>query len=1152
MSWIRVLLWLLPRRLRSSWGLVAVTSFGVLAAVTLMAVGAIYSRALAEGGLRHTLASTSPTVLNAWVTVQNRPLGPSDYQRLRPTIEEIAQRRVGYMLWDTQRFGRSQPNLPLVMTLDGSTPAFDAPLGRPFFVTNFEAHARILKGRWPQAAPVLHDKGLDMEVVVGQRVASSMGLKVGSQMYLIPFRADPSERITLTVMGVAEPIDPHEEYWMGLSSAYFSMQDYNERLLVPIYIPEETFFGGLGARYPSMVGDYGWLFFLDTSILTASKVKPTRDAIIGLETDINKRFPRSLVLSGLKNTLADYQRDLTLARVPLFLFISLVVVVILYFLSLTMGAVARTRSDEASLLRSRGASMLQVSGLLALGEGMVVLLAMALGPFLALGIVRYLLMKTINPAGEGGALSVGLSADMFVMGAIGGILSLGALMASGVGLARLGMVEFLRIRARPPAVPILQRYYVDLLVLAGVGLVWWQIYNRGGFVERDVSSGALEWDKSLVFGPVLALLAAAFLVLRLLPLLVKAAAWAASLLAPAWVSFTLVRVARDPMPHSSLAIILMMAAALGVFGATFQASLSRSQREQALYDTGGDLVISAHAFSYSVQDNLADTPGVEAVSPISRESVTLLDGFPGSSTALVAVDPYTLPYTTWFRDDFSPAGKGIRDLLKALDPSQADGGMTPGDGRGSIPLPVDAESVGIWVKANSPNQGGFQQKLNLWMRLSDAEGRYRTLFLGDLSSTPSPSQGGRGEADKGWAYLEAQLPADQAGVKPPFSLVSIFFSVGSLARLQPGSISLDDVTVKKAEGKDSIPSTALRAGPSISSISSPRPPTTNPNPAGGIVVEGFEEPGSWVPLPNSGPDPDLVTQGRSPQAAHSGLGGLTFFWQGEGGTQRGILIPPGPFPLPAIGGPGFYVGQELRIKSGKQAVPLVVKEVTDYFPTIYPSSQTFLLVSLEDYKQYNERIGEGILKSPAEFWVSVDETGQRGQTILSVKERLPIFALVRDRDAAVDLAQRDPLSGGGWNGLTILSISALTVVVVLALGTYAAVLVYTGRVDLTVVRALGLTGRQLLLSLTLERVVVAVLGIAAGSAIGIWLGRWVLGFLDITSTGHPVVPPMIVTVNASLIALVIVDLVAAIAVAILFASLSASRLRASDILRTGG
>jgi len=56
MNWIGSLFWILPRRLRSSWALLAITGFGVLAAVTLMSLGAIYTRALAEAGLQQRKA----------------------------------------------------------------------------------------------------------------------------------------------------------------------------------------------------------------------------------------------------------------------------------------------------------------------------------------------------------------------------------------------------------------------------------------------------------------------------------------------------------------------------------------------------------------------------------------------------------------------------------------------------------------------------------------------------------------------------------------------------------------------------------------------------------------------------------------------------------------------------------------------------------------------------------------------------------------------------------------------------------------------------------------------------------------------------------------------------------------------------------------
>ncbi len=149
------------------------------------------------------------------------------------------------------------------------------------------------------------------------------------------------------------------------------------------------------------------------------------------------------------------------------------------------------------------------------------------------------------------------------------------------------------------------------------------------------------------------------------------------------------------------------------------------------------------------------------------------------------------------------------------------------------------------------------------------------------------------------------------------------------------------------------------------------------------------------------------------------------------------------------------------------------------------------------------------------------------------------------------MTRRNPLAGGGWNGLTILGLSAVTVAVVLTLAMHAAVAIHTSRVDLTVARALGFSRAQIFLSLGLERLLVAVLGLGAGGAIGFGLGRWVLGFLDITASGRPVLPPMDVSVQGWLAALVFAGLAAASLLSLLFATMVARRLRVPDILRTG-
>ena len=1118
MSWTALFYWLLRRRIRSTWPLLVITSFGIVSAVTLMAVGAGYSRVLAEGGLRHTLASTSPRVLNVHLITQNRPIGAADYTQLRSAVEGIAESRLGYMIRSMGRYGIVQGSIRLRTVPSDGPPSLDAPIGRPFFLTGFQEHSSLVAGRWPVGPPVISDDGISIEAVLGRVSARQMGISVGSQVDLYPFINDESQRISVTITGTADPNDPSEEYWMNGPSSYFVTRDDGGPILLPIYVTEETFFDGVAAKYPSMVGDFTWFLFLDTTVLKSSLVGPTQDAIKRLETDVNRQFPRSLVLTGLKPALKEYRQALTLARVPIFVFISLVVLVVIYFLIMVMGMLARSQTDESGILRSRGASILQVSGILAVSEGIIVLASMIMGPFLALLIVRFLLAPTVNPVGGTGSIPVVLSSDMFLMGAIGGVLSLIVLLASSFNRARLGIVESLRSRARPPTLPLLQRYYIDILVLFVLGFLLWEIRGREGFLTRDLASGEVKVDFLLLFGPAVVLVVVAVVVLRVLPLVVRLMSWSADRLAPAWVSFPLARFARDPLPHGSLVIILALAAALGVFGASFQPTLSVSQTHQALYSGGGDLSMSGPSLSSRDAKTLEEHEAIRTFSPIVRESVTLLDVLPGDSATLMAVDPKVLPDIVWFREDF--AGKSLSELMELLRPVSL-----PSSSFGSgILVPGDATRIGVWVDLTGLNSGTVVSDLNLWTRIYTSQGIFHNLFLGEVSKArtglSARKVSGDG-AESGWTYFEEEVKDTVNPSGEPLRLVSFYLSRKSFARTPPGTISLDDVTVK---------------GPS--------------SPPGGLVVEDFESSGGWAPLVNQGQAPDVVE--RATTAARSGNAGLRFTWEETfKDAPRGVVVPPDPFPLPAIGGPNFSVGQIVRVKAGRKLVPVVIRGTTDYFPTLNALTRPFMIVPLEPYKQYVRRTSLERVKEPNAFWASVQGDADRVQVVASLHEGIGAFVSIKDRDLLVETARRNPLAGGGWNGLTFLSMTAITVAVLLTLVIHSLVAIHTGRVDLAVARTLGFSRLQLALSLALERGLTAIFGLVVGSVVGIWLSRWVLGFMDIDARGRPIIPPMVLEVQDGLVVGALGGLIAATLLGLLVAVVFVRRLNVPDVLRTG-
>ena len=1113
MQLLSLVFWLLRRRLRNSWLLLAVTSFGILASVTIMSTGALYSRALGEAGLRHFVASFSPEVHNGQITAQNRPLGRADYLPLEALVEVSSTGRLGEMLRSTERFGRTQLNLTLLTT--PTSPVLGSPEGRPFFLTGFEEHSDLTQGRWPKSGTFQDSDGQgDIEIVLGFETSRKLSYFVGDRIFLVPRRGSP-ERIPLKVVGVAEPIDANEEYWMD-APIYFDLVPIAESVVVPIFMNEDDFFEGIGARYPSLVGDFGFFLFLDAGYLTANNADDVKEQVQGVETDLNKVYPRTLMLSRLGLTVDEFNRALTLAKIPLYLYLSLVVVVVLYFLALITGTLGRSQAEEAGLLRSRGASVLQVSGVLAMAEVVVVLIAMLGGPFLAWAIVKTLLLDTINPGGEFATpIPLGLAGDMFWMGALGGVFALGILLITAAGHARLGTLESLLARTRPPSVSFLHRYYLDILAVLTVAVIWFQIRGRGGFVAEELSSQGLNVDPTLILGPVLGLFAAAVLLLRALPLVVLLLAWVGARAGAAWFQLALLRLARDPIPHGALAVILMLAAALGVFGATFQSSLSQGQSDQARYKVGGDMVVRGPALPASAPEKLDKITGVTSVSAILRDSVTLLDGSTlGKSVDVLAVDTRSLSETAFFRDDFFPGGlPAVSRLLRPIpNPSSLAGT--------GILLPEDTVSMGVWVDSSSLFEKNLQFGVNMWARVMTADGIYRTFSMGDIMEKEGPDATNVKAVDGRWRLLTGDLPT-LGQIAKPFELVSVFFSTTPSNRLSDGVLNLDDITA---------------FGPSSGQE--------------GVLIEGFEGLVPWVALANQGVAPDTIQ--RNDTSARNGGAGLQFSWTTPiSNGQRGVHIPPGPFPIPAIGGPDFQVGQQVRMKLGNLAVPLQIVGVVSHFPTLIPDRKPFFLTDLTGVTEYARRLPMSYLKDPAEMWMALDPDADRGQVAAAAGELMPGLISVRDSAAVASLAERNPLAGGGWNGLTIFSMAAIGIAVLLTLTVHALVSIRMGRMDLAVTRVLGFSRRQIFLSLATERLIISVLGIAAGAGMGYWPGLEVLELVDLTPQGSYPVPPLSPSVQGWLMAGVLAGLFMVSTLSVAFAAVAAMRLNTAEVLRGG-
>ena len=1084
--------------------LTAATALGILAAVVLLSATALYSRVLAEAGVRHALFSEPPGGLNVQILSENRSLAPGDYEQLQQVFESSIDQRLGELVTHFERFGRTQAGMPVTTRPDQRPPPVVTLAGRPFFMTGFADHAELVQGTWPREPGTMGPDGVVLQAVVGQSVANDQRYEIGDRIYITPFRSSPEERIMLDIVGLVIPADPRDEFWMGYPSQ-FTLQNVGETLVVPLYVTEQDFRNVLGTRFATVTGDFGYNVFVEPSRITAQDVNRTQEAMELLEIDLNKFYPRSFVFSRLELTLDRYERDLTLARVPVYVFVSLVIIIILYFLILITGILGRSQEEELGLLRSRGGSIMQVCGVLLLPDVLLAAVAVVVGPLLAWLIVRYAMLPSFAVLG-GGPIEVVLLGDMFWMGAIGAALAVVVLAFSAAARARAGVADASAGRSRPPGVSFLQRYYLDVVAVLGVGLVWWQFVESEGFLTRSLETRGLQLDPALILGPVLGLLVAALVLLRVLPWVVRVVVWLCMRAGPAWSSFGMARVARDPVLPSSLAVLLMLSAALGVFGATFQSSLSSSQRDQALYRVGGDVVISGPGVRESLVDQVRQVPGVVAATPVLQDTVGFASGRAAFRGLLMAADPQALARSAWFRDDFS-----VSTLAQLTDRISS----RPVEGPVGVSLPDGVERVGVWLDTGALREVELAATINVWAKVLDDAGIYRNVSLGGFL--------GKGDGEQeDWRLFAGDFSERMIEMDTGWRLTSIFLTTSSFASVSAGGVNLDDITA---------------FGSSL--------------PEEGIVVESFEETGRWATLNTSIGVPDVAE--LSSAAARSGPAGLAFFWtEPFGGRQRGVHLPPVDLPIPALGGGGFSLGEELWIKHGQSYIPIQIVGVTDLFPRVPNVDRPFVIMDLDTYFTYRKVLPlASSAPDSSQVWLSLDPSLDRQVVIADIESELPPLVSVVDRSAAAERASRNPLAGGGWNGLTGLGIGAMGLVVGIASLLHGVAAARAARVDMAVAIALGLSRRQLLLTLLAEKWLTAGAAIVAGAAIGYWPGLQLIRMLDLTPGGSVPVPPLVPEIHGLLLAVVLAVLAASVVGSALFSAVLARRDRPADVLRMG-
>ena len=1085
---------MVARRSLANWRLLSSVVIGVVLASTIMAGTVIYFDSLRDLALESALSRHDPVDLDIIVKTSKGPTGPGESAAVRGFMEGEYERLIGWLLDGTVRGGRTAT---FFMTPPGEEAVAGDDNARTYFhfLENVEEHVEILPGgRMPAGLMDVSPDGgpVSLEAAVPEEVASELGLTVGSRLSAIPHWVDATPFASVTVSGIFRRADPGHPIWR-LDDEVFHTFSSGSFVAVPLLVSEDTLLRGLGGAFADMDTTYGWMLMVDHERLRANNATDALWSVIGLQRSASRTFVTYRQVTDLDDALADYDERLLFTKLQMFVVLILIAVVVLYYVVTLSSLVAEQRKNEISLLQGRGATERQVLTVFVL-EGLTIsVLAIAIAPFLAalaISVLGY--TPAFSDLSGGALLPVTLTRGAFIMSAIGGALSFGALMIPAFEASRSPMSRDRQEMARPSRLSFFQRYYLDVMLLVVSIVLFRQLTEQGSLAATNLL-GEVAVNQLLLAVPAITLVAAAMVLLRLFPVVMNLASrLLARHLAPGLV-MGLWQMSRNPTHYARLALLLILMAGLGIFAASFGGTLKRSFTERVLYSAGSDIRLNNVSLnnrgpSRPLARQYEEMDEVIAAAPVLRAVGSHLGMIGGDTTFdVLAVDTERFEGVAWFREDFSddPLAEvmsrvraGMSHVGAGLKPapteSHQEGQTLPLPG---IALPDNARAIQVLLKSDRP-----YPSVGVGARLRDANGRYFTYGLGFLESS-------------NWRLYSAELfeggsPRFRLFPTRPFTLVSIGVGETDVERgLRPGSVLIDTVRVRLSNGEIE-------------------------------VLDNFRDVEGWNVLQESA----FANQdrARASEVSARGDGSLMFAWSsGRALVTRGVSPGPEPEPVPVVVSASFMrefghaIGDEVKMSVSGRRLTVELVDTVDFFPTLDSYNDRFVVADLETVRAYTNLGMSRAEISANEMWLRTDAVGDEREALLEEFREGSPFQAGRVIDTVEDLAvaQIDPLVLAGWRALLLIAFGAILVLSSLGFLVHAYISFRNRELQFALMRTMGFTTRQLVSLMWLEQALVIAVGMALGTWMGGRLGETVMPFLGHDERGGQVLPPFVIEVG---------------------------------------
>jgi ABC-type lipoprotein release transport system permease subunit len=1116
---------------------------GVFLAVTILSGSVVYTNALKDLAVQDALRPLDGSDVDLLITADFGPIDETSIQVLQQTVASQIDPTVAGFGEFLGFAGRSETFLVAgdVGLGEGNAPPDPNNNRRAWLATAgaFVQHVDVVSGSMPPEhqlgdVPIVGEPDVVLiPAIVSEQGLAQLQAEVGDTFLIYPTWLSARESITVRIDGVYRRSEPDSEFWRLYDEG---LKDQSKIIQSIGLLTDDNAFTDISSRsLTRMQGSFGWLYGMEFESLTPTQGRDLVNRLSAADRSLSARLDNYSQKTELPNLIGEVTRSVGINTVPMTVVMILVVIVVLYYVSVLGLLLVEAQATEIGLLTSRGATSMQVLVVYVIETAALSVVAAIAAPFIALGAVSLIgVLPWFTDLNGGDPLPVRLTASTFQMAGIGGILILLALFIPALKAARSGLVNYLRSLARPPAINLIQRYYLDLVFLAVVVYLFSQLSSKGSFVANDLL-GETKVDELILAVPALVMLAVAVVVVRLFPLSMGLLAHLASMpgvsrVTPSALVLGLWEMARNPAHHARFSLLLMLTAGLGVFASSFNSTLERNVEERILYETGADVRMTNlrplyEGPSTSVKSEADANSAVEASSMVMRNLASALDVQRANTFSFLAVNTDEISDVGWLRDDFDIKPDG--DLLAQI----------AGNGFPGLAIPPDTESLIVRIRPSRIPSGISLVAI----RARDANGRYFTIDAGIFAGN---QLGGGGSAVV--RSFEGRICTTAAGewcdMTSPLVGTSGEFE-GEFEPVQP--VEILSMGIAR--------SSRFRFGGSLDPAAVDFDSITAVNSAGGrTVLEAFDDVSNWHVIRTSpASSGDVLSTVEANGQTDSGVARFTYT-RITSQEFRGIAFGEDPGPAPVLINDAFLdvykmdVGDRTTVSFGLVPIDVRITDSIDLFPTLDPEVRPFLIADLDYvlWRTNTSQIATEIF--PNEIWISSTATSDE------IAETLPIqFYLPNDRAEQLDAVALDPLLTAGWRAL--LGVSFFTVMAVSAIGflVHSQVTFSSRSRDFALLRTVGLSMKQLLGIVVLEHAVVIGVSVSVGALAGARLGSTIMPYLANSGEGVEVTPPMILIIDWGNFALAFGILGAVLAAVITAISLAVYRMSIHSAMRMG-